>query len=89
MIFSVFIISLLEVIFTPVTDEPYTVNPLKDLRSFNNDSITVHGDEIKRCIINKDEEVVTTTEKTYTTTTEINPVREQPLNFFEKGVLWD
>ena len=40
---------------------------MKDLRTFDNDSIITHGDEIVGCTMDHDEDIITTTETLSTT----------------------
>ncbi|XP_052058141.1 axotactin-like isoform X6 [Mytilus californianus] len=67
-----------EVLFTPVENEPYIINPLKELRSFANQSIIIHGDDIDGCSLDTDADQHMTTDSTYTTDSETDQDRTMP-----------
>ncbi|XP_071177619.1 axotactin-like isoform X4 [Mytilus edulis] len=69
---------LSEVLFTPVRDEPYIIKPLKELRSDNNDSFIIHGDELVGCSLTSDKDQQVTTESTFTTESKTEQDRTMP-----------
>ncbi|VDI54244.1 Hypothetical predicted protein [Mytilus galloprovincialis] len=69
---------LSEVLFTPVKDEPYIIKPLKELRSDNNDSFIIHGDELVGCSLESDKDQQMTTESTFTTESKTEQDRTMP-----------
>lgn len=69
---------LSEVLFTPVEDEPYIIKPLKELRSFANQSFIIHGDDIDGCSLDTDPDQHMTTDSTYTTDSETDQDRTMP-----------